>query len=209
MTSSRRIGSKTSVVRDAILTGAIEVLQEEGGAALTASNIAKRIGVKAHLVHYYFRSMEDLVLALVRQHGELGLSNTARAIASDQPLRALWEIESTYKWSLVAMELGTFAAHHELVRAEMKRCIEELRRLQSEGIARHFELRGIEPPMPPTALTIIVAGIARQMVREKEFDVSMGHDELVAVVEEFLDSLGSAAGNHERAAAHVTSAPVP
>jgi hypothetical protein len=71
----------------------------------------------------------------------------------------------------------------------MARYIEDMRSLQAEGIERHFQLRGIECPIPPTALTIMIAGIARQIVREKEFDVALGHDEMTKVVEDFLGSL--------------------
>jgi hypothetical protein len=35
----------------------------------------------------------------------------------------------------------------------------------------------------------MIAGIARQIVREKEFEVSLGHQEMYAVVEEFLANL--------------------
>lgn len=195
MVSTRRIGSQTSATRDAILGAAIQVLQEEGAGALTASSVAKKVGVKAHMVHYYFRSMEELVLALVRQHGVLGLKNTARAIASDEPLRALWEVETAYKWSIVAMELSTFALHHEIVGAEMMRYIEDMRALQADGIARHFELNGIECPIPPMAISIMISAIARQIQREKEYKVSLGHDDMFAVVNDFLDGLrGGAAG---------------
>lgn len=194
MASSRRIGSQNSATRDAILTAATQVLREEGAGALTASNIARKIGVKAHMVHYYFRSMEELVLALVRQHGILGLKNTARAIASDEPLRALWDIETAYKWSIVAMELSTFALHHEAVGAEMMRYIEDLRALQADGIARYFEANGIECPIPPLAISIMIAAIARQIQREKEYNVALGHDDMVAVVEQFLQSLRGGAG---------------
>lgn len=187
--STRRIGAQNSAGRDAILKAAIGVLQEEGAAGLTASNVAKRADVKAHMVHYYFRSIEDLVLALIRQHGSLGLKNTARAIASDEPLRALWEVETSFKWMSVAMELSNIAIRREDMKAEMMRYIEDMRNLQAEGIQRHFQLRGIECAVPPMALTIMVAGIARQIVREKEFNVSLGHDEMAAVVETFLENL--------------------
>lgn len=190
MASTRRIGSQTSATREAILKAAALVLLEDGAAGLTAGNVAKKAGLKGHMVHYYFRSIDDLVLALVRQHAALGLKNTARAIASEEPLRALWEVEIAFKWGIVAMEFGNFAARHDKVRAEMARAIEDLRSLQTEGIARHFERRQIEPPMPPMALTIMLSSIARQIVREKEFGVSLGHDEMTAVIEKMLDDIG-------------------
>ena len=192
MASTRRIGSENSATRDSIMKAAIKVLQERGAQALTASQIAEMAGVKAHLVHYYFRSIDDLVLELVRTHGVLGLKNTARAIASDEPLRALWDIEMGFKWGIVATELSNLAVHRPTLRAQMMRYIEDMRSLQAEAIARHFQLRGFESPFPPLAITIMIAAIARQIWREKDFEVSLGHAEMIAVVEAMLDELPNA-----------------
>lgn len=194
MASTRRIGSEKSATREEIVQAARLVLQHEGAAGLTASNVAKKAGLKAHMVHYYFRSMEDLVLALVRQHGEVGLKNAARAIASDEPLRALWDVEIGHKWSVIAMEIGALAYHHEKVRDEMARSINDMRSLQAEGITRHCEIKGIALPMPAVVLTIVLSSIARQLVREKEFNVSQGHEEMAAAVDSFLRSLAAAPG---------------
>ena len=192
MASTRRIGSETSATRDSIIKAAVQVLQDQGAQALTASQIALKAGVKPHLVHYYFRTIDDLVLELVRGHGALGLKNTARAIASDEPLRALWELEMGFKWGVVAMELGSLAVHRDVVRAEMMRYIEDMRSLQAEGIARHFQIRGVDSPFPPLAITVMIAAIARQIVREKAFNVSLGHEEMIGVVEDLLSQLPNA-----------------
>lgn len=121
MASSRRIGSESSATRELIINAAVEVLQEEGAERLTAARIADKAGVKPHLVHYYFRSMEDLVIAVIRSYGRLGLTNAARAIASDEPLRALWDIELTFKWSSAAVEWSSMATHRDTAREELKR----------------------------------------------------------------------------------------
>jgi AcrR family transcriptional regulator len=192
MASTRRIGSERSATRDSILKAAVQVLQEQGAQALTASQIALKAGVKPHLVHYYFRTIDDLVLELVRTHGALGLKNTARAIASDEPLRALWELEMGFKWGVVAMELGSLAVHRDVVRKEMMRYIEDIRSLQAEGIARHFQLRDVDSPFPPLAITLMIAAIARQIVREKAYNVSLGHEEMIGVVEDMLSRLPNA-----------------
>jgi AcrR family transcriptional regulator len=189
MAATRRIGSETSATRDAIIKAAVEVLQDEGAQGLTAGQIAQKAGVKPHLIHYYFRTIDDLILELVRVHGDLGIKNSARAIASDEPLRALWELEMAFRWSVVAMELGALAAHREVVRAEMMRSIEQIRGLQAEAIERHFQLRGIESPFPPLAITMMISAIARQLAREKAFNVTLGHREMIAVVEDLLAQL--------------------
>jgi len=64
MASKRRIGSETSATRAAILKAALQVLQERGSSHFTASEIARKAGVKPHMIHYYFRTIDDLVPAL-------------------------------------------------------------------------------------------------------------------------------------------------
>lgn len=189
MVSARRLGSEQSATRDMIIKAAVGVLQDEGATKLTAARVAEKAGVKAHMVHYYFRTMEDLVTALVRTHGQAGLKNTARAIASDEPLRALWELETAYKWGAAAMEFSALASHSPTAQDELKRYIEEIRSVQAEALARHFELRGVECPFPPLAITVIIASIARQLVRERAVGVTLGHTETTAVVDEFLASI--------------------
>lgn len=186
MTSKRRIGSETSATRAAILKAALKVLQEHGSSHFTATQIAKEAGVKPHMVHYYFRSLDDLVLELVKMLAAAGLKNTARAIASGDPLKALWDLETGSTSSIAIMELGAIAVHRVDVRQEMARSMEAMRIVQTEAIANYLQMRGIETPFPPATLTLMIAGTARQIVRERAFGVSLGHDEVAAVVEDLL-----------------------
>ena len=189
MKSARRIGSEGSATRKAILKAAVDVLEEKGAEGLTASSIGERAGLKAHMVHYYFRSINDLIVELVRTLGDLGLRNTARAMASDEPLRALWEVEIGSKWGIAVVELAATATRRDLARSEMMRYVEQMRALQAEAIARHFELRGFESPLPPMVLVTAIIAIARQIVRERTYGVSIGHQATVAAVETFLAQL--------------------
>jgi AcrR family transcriptional regulator len=202
MTSKRRIGSETSATRAAILKAALQVLQERGSSHFTAGEIARKAGVKPHMIHYYFRTIDDLVLALVRMLGTLGLKNTARAVASGEPLKALWDVEMTVSPTVAFMELGTLAIRREDVRQEMARAIEAMRVVQTEAIARYFQSRGIESPCPPAAVSLMIAGIAREIVRERAFGVALGHDEMAAVVQDLLAGLAkrAPAGDPPRAA---------
>ena len=68
---------------------------DEGYAAVTSRRVAARAGLKPQLVHYYFRTMDDLFVALIRRGAEQNLEHQARALASPQPLRALWELGAT------------------------------------------------------------------------------------------------------------------
>lgn len=190
MSSQRRIGSERSKSRSAILMGAIEVLQHEGAAGLTANQIAKAAGVKPHLVHYYFRSIDDLIAELVSTLGAKGMANMEQALESDEPLRALWDIEISTNWGVAAMELATLALHRDEARAGMMHFIEEVRRIQAKAIERHFELQGRKCPVAPLALAIMIVSAARQIVREKSYGVTLGHAEILAGIEGLLEQKG-------------------
>src|SRR4029453_495282 len=92
MASTRRLGAQDSATRHALLDAAQRLLLEAGYAAGTSRRVAARAGLKPQLVHYYFRTMDDLFLALVRRGAEQNLERQATALASPQPLRALWEL---------------------------------------------------------------------------------------------------------------------
>ncbi|MBV8951082.1 MAG: helix-turn-helix transcriptional regulator, partial [Actinobacteria bacterium] len=92
--AARRIGAEDSATRTALLDAAMDVMLEEGYAAVTSRRVAARAGLKPQLVHYYFRTMDDLLVALVRRGAEQNLERQSRALASDDPLRAFWEYSS-------------------------------------------------------------------------------------------------------------------
>lgn len=191
MASNRRLGLESSATRELIVDAASEVLQEQGAARLTAARVAQKAGVKAHLVHYYFRNMDDLVVAVVRAYGRKGVENASAALISDQPLRAFWEAEVGFDMNAAVMEFSAVASHREAVQDELKLQIEAIRRLQAEAIDRHFQLLGAEPPIATFAISVILSAVARQLVRERQFGVTLGHEETMQVVEEQLASIAA------------------
>ncbi|HEY6427499.1 MAG TPA: helix-turn-helix domain-containing protein, partial [Acidimicrobiales bacterium] len=82
MTTNRRIGAETSKTRTVLLDAAEKLMLEEGYAAVTSRRVAAAAGLKPQLVHYYFRTMDDLFLALFRRRAEQGLERQARAFDS-------------------------------------------------------------------------------------------------------------------------------
>src|SRR5271155_4449899 len=67
MASRRRIGVEGSETWALLLDTAELIMREEGYPAVTTRRLAGRMGVSSQLVHYYFRSMDDLFLALMRR----------------------------------------------------------------------------------------------------------------------------------------------
>src|SRR3546814_14215452 len=91
MASERRIGSEDSETRSALLDAAQKLMLEEGYPGVTSRRVAATAGLKPQLVHYYFRTMDELYIALLRWGASLNLERPARASASEQMLRAPWD----------------------------------------------------------------------------------------------------------------------
>src|SRR6476620_2456562 len=90
--SLRRIGSSDSKTRAQLVDAAERLLVEEGYAAVTSRRVAAKAGLKPQLVHYYFRTMDDLFLEVFRRRAEENFARFERTMREDGSLRALWEL---------------------------------------------------------------------------------------------------------------------
>src|SRR5262249_9512013 len=88
--SSRRIGAEDSKTRAQLVDAAERLLIDEGYAAVTSRRVAAKAGLKPQLVHYYFRTMDDLFLEVLRRRADHDLARFEQAIAADGSLRNLW-----------------------------------------------------------------------------------------------------------------------
>jgi AcrR family transcriptional regulator len=103
-----------------VLLDAAEMLMlEDGYAAVTSRRLAARAGLKPQLVHYYFRTMDDLFLALCRRRDNQGLQRQALALASAQPLWALWDLGRDPRGTAMTIEFVALANHRKAIRAEL------------------------------------------------------------------------------------------
>ena len=161
---------------------------EEGYAAVTSRRVAARAGLKPQLVHYYFRTMDDLFLALYRRGAEQGLERQTRALASDQPLWSLWDLSRDPRGTVLTMEFVALANHRREIRAEFAASAERYRTEQVRGLAVVLERYRIGAgQLPPVVLSVLMTSVAQVLVIEQESaGMTTGHAETVAFVEDFL-----------------------
>ena len=86
--SDRRFGLENSKSRGILLDAAEQLMREEGYASVTSRRVATRAELKPQLVHYYFRTMDDLFLALLQRGAEQNRERLEGALASSDPLGA-------------------------------------------------------------------------------------------------------------------------
>src|SRR5688572_6860066 len=86
--------AKDAGARLRLIDATAQIMRDEGYAAATSRRVAAVAGVKPALVYYYFDTMDDLFLAVLRAGAEVSLAEMRKALTEDNPLRALWVINS-------------------------------------------------------------------------------------------------------------------
>jgi AcrR family transcriptional regulator len=202
MTSPRRIAGPDAKNRSVLLDAAEQIMLEDGYAAVTSRRVASRAGLKPQLVHYYFRTMDDLFLAAFRRRAEEGLERQAQALAGPHPLRAMWEFSTEADAVALTMEFAALGNHRKAILAEIAHYAEKFRAAEIQTITRLAERYPLNAdPASPAALAVIMASVARMVVMEQSLGMSGGHSEILALVEsqldrlEPLDPVPAAAGN--------------
>src|SRR3954464_13890507 len=90
----RRIGAPEAKNRGVLVDAAEHLLLEEGYAAVTSRRVADKAGLKPQLVHYYFRTMDDLYLEVFRRRAEENLARFERAMTESPSLSTLWSLNA-------------------------------------------------------------------------------------------------------------------
>ena len=184
--ASRKLGAESSSTRAALIEAAYALMHEEGYAAVTSRRVAARAELKPQLVHYYFRSMDDLYLEVFHYGSDTHIQRMREIVQSEQPLRALWEFSIHEPGVNFTTEFAALATRNERIRAELKRYGEEFRQLQTEALERHLKARGINPRIPPVLVTVLLVSLATVLVRERAIGMSLGHAEAETLVENCL-----------------------
>jgi AcrR family transcriptional regulator len=170
--------------RTAILAAAQQIMREDGYAAVSSRRIAVRAALKSQLVHYYFKTMDELFLALFRDVEAQFFARLDRAAASRRPLRAVWEVCKDIHGPRLTKEFVAMATHHESLRAEIARSAERTRGVFVAQLTHALAANGISPDIwPPLALAVLMDGAGRLLIADHTLGATAGHDEVIAFIE--------------------------
>lgn len=197
--SPRRIGSQDSKTRSQLLDAAEQLLLEEGYAAVTSRRVAARAELKPQLVHYYFRTMDDLFLEVFRRRAEANVARIEREVEADASLRTLWDLNADPRGAAFMIEFVALANHRKEIRAEIARYAERYRATQVEALRTALARRGVtEDDVPPEAALLLMTGLSQVMALESALGVTSGHEATLAFVEQAVTGLDAAAetGSH-------------
>ena len=189
-TPPRRVGSATSKTRASIVQSTEQLMLEEGYASVTYRSVAARAGVTAGLVQYYFPTLDELILAVLESGTAQILEQIDRAFQSDRPLHALWAYASNPIGAALIVEFMAAANHRKGIWEKIGEGGEEVRRAQLDALSERWARYGIsEDDLPPAAVLFMLSAIGRMARLEEAFGTRTGHDEAIALVERFLDTI--------------------
>lgn len=190
MTTPRRVGAETSKTRAALLDSAERLMLSEGYAAVTYRGVASRAGVTSGLVQYYFPTLDDLFLALVRRRTDQTLGVLVEALRTDHPLRALWEFSNNWTAGALITELTALANHRKKIRAEIAAVGEKVRELTLEALSRSSNDYTVPmDKIPAEVLVFLVTSSPRMVIMEQSVGMSTSHAETIDFVERYLDKV--------------------
>lgn len=188
--SPRRIGAADSKTRARLVDAAEQQLLAEGYASVTSRRVGARAGLKPQLVHYYFRTMDDLFLEVFRRRAEENLARIERAIVTDASLHSLWKLNADPRGAAFMIEFVALANHRKAIRAEIARYAERFRAGQLSALTAALAAEGLsEEEVPPVVALLIMTGLAQVLGLEETLGVTSGHDDVLAFVERAIAGL--------------------
>lgn len=195
MSAPRKAKSTEVNARLRLIEATAKIMRDEGYAAATSRRVAAAAGVKQALVYYYFPAMDDLFVEVLRAGAEGSLERMRAALVDDDPLRALWVINSDTRLTGLNTEFMALANHRKAIRAELKAYAERVRDIETAAVTVALRTRGIDiADYPPVAISMLIAQTARSLCNEHAVGVTAGHDELRSFVDRLLESLAGQRG---------------
>jgi TetR/AcrR family transcriptional regulator, regulator of autoinduction and epiphytic fitness len=165
-------------------------MHDEGYAAATSRRVAAKAGIRQPLVHYYFPTMDDLFLAVLRAGADVALDQMRAALTDNNPLRALWVLNSDPRRSVLNTEFMALANHRKAIGAELRAYAERVRDMETAAVTLALRGQGVDlAAYPPVVISMLIAQIARSLCNEDAVGVTLGHDEMRRFIERQIDEL--------------------
>lgn len=169
-----------------------QIMREEGYAAATSRRVAAQAGVKPALVYYYFDTMDDLFVAVLRAGADASLARMRQVLTDDDPLRALWLINTDSRLTGLNTEFMALANHRKVIGAELKTYAERVRDIETAAVTVALRAHGVDlGEYPPVVVAMVLTQMARSLCNESAIGVTEGHRQLRDFFEDYLSRLGA------------------
>jgi AcrR family transcriptional regulator len=169
---------------------------EQGYAAVTYRKVAARAGVVVGLVHYYFPTLDELFVALLRRRTDRNLERLLEALEQrpDEPLRVVWEFNRDETSAALLIEFQALANHRKSIKAEITEVTRRTRKVQLDALAVRWpqyetETEVLGGGVSPGEMLFFLATIPKMILLEESLDLFSAHDEVRRRVERYLNTM--------------------
>lgn len=177
---------------EAFLDAAERLLVEIGYAAITTRRLAREAGANQGLVHYYFGSMENLLVRVLERFTERLIVRQRAMYAAELPFIEKWRQAMRYLdddfssgYQKVWYELQAMAWNRPELRERIAHVTVEWREVLAGAFEQGRREHAIEMPIEP--LATLVAAFNQGLILERLSGIDSGHRELLAWIDAWLE----------------------
>jgi AcrR family transcriptional regulator len=180
-----------SASEEALLDAAERLLVDVGYAGVTTRRLAEEAGVNHGLVHYYFGSIENVLVRTLERFTERLTQRQREMYATDIPFIEKWRtamrylVEEDVRYEKVWLELQALAWNRPEMRERLAPVDAEWRAVLTDAFAVPREELGID--MPLDALVSLVVTFNFGIMIERLSGITTGHAELLDWIDQFLE----------------------
>jgi AcrR family transcriptional regulator len=186
--SAARPGHETE---QALLDAAERLLVEVGAAGITTRRIAEEAGANHGLVHYYFGSVEQLLVRVLERFTGRLIARQRELYDADEPFLQKWRTAMTYleedrPYQKIWFELQALAWNRPELQERLARVHEEWRDVLREAFAPVRDELGLDVPLD--ALVSLVYTFNEGIMLDRLSGIEAGHRELLDWIDALLES---------------------
>ncbi|HET9674025.1 MAG TPA: TetR/AcrR family transcriptional regulator [Gaiellaceae bacterium] len=183
-----------SVAQEALLDAAERLLVDVGYSGITTRRLAEEAGVNHGLVHYYFGSIENVLVRVLERFTEQLIARQ-RAMYADPDVpfvekwrRAMRYLDEDRPYQKIWYELQALAWNRPELRERVDHVNGEWREVLTEALDEPRRRYGIE--MPLDALVSLVVTFNEGIILERLSGIDTGHGELLEWIDSWLEGRG-------------------
>ena len=180
-----------SAAEEALLDAAERLLVEVGHAGITTRRLAEEAGVNHGLVHYYFGSIENLLVRVLERYTAAVTARQRAMYAADVSFIEKWRQAMRYlvaddvAYEKIWLELQALAWNRPELRERVAEVSDEWRAVLTEAFAEPRERYGME--MPLGALVSLVITFNEGVILERLSGIETGHAALLEWIDAWME----------------------
>jgi AcrR family transcriptional regulator len=181
-----------SNAEEALLDAAERLLIEVGHAGITTRRLAREADLNHGLVHYYFGSVENVLVRALERFTDRLTQRQRAMYAADMPFIEKWRTAMRYliedaPYQKVWFELQALAWNRPEMRDRVARVNAEWRAVLTEAFTEPRERYGITLPLDE--LVSLVMTFNEGVILERLSGVTQGHEPLLQTIDRWLESI--------------------